>query len=483
MQLITGLLGQDAHQVMDIPRIAVIGGQSDQRTQGQWYSYSLLDFAGLSRSELQQLLRDDHDMLKFSKNILCIDIKDPHATDLSFIDLPGLIQNEDLEVVDLVKHLAVSNITNESTIILVTIPVTDEMENQLAFRLAREADPEGKRTVVSVGAGVLTKPDNLRDGDVGARERWKDVIEGKSHQLKHGYYCVRLPDDAQRQRNIKPIEAKEFARTFFTSSAPWSQLGPADRRRLGVPNLVSDLSRPLIPLSSPLISERHIAWEHLGYIPFEAPKKLLEASIKLWEVLSRMCLESAFSTLGVTLEGLVKKYFSQFTRIDAAVQNVVRTELEEIRDIAANDVRRTLQQEHWPFWTQNDHYFECTKLKSSVSIQARQTQELQALAALGYESICAEDFHRLWPPDRYEEELRVMAGARAYFQVAYKRIIDHIPMTIEHSMNQPFADNLHAALLSALDIASSVIQDGIVERGPRHSEKQGGAGADEGASR
>lgn len=65
---------------------------------------------------------------------------------------------------------------------------------------------------------------------------------------------------------------------------------------------------------------RHIAWEHLGYIPFEAPKKLLEASIKLWEVLSRMCLESAFSTLGVTLEGLVKKYFSQFTRIDAAVQ-------------------------------------------------------------------------------------------------------------------------------------------------------------------
>lgn len=127
----------------------------------------------------------------------------------------------------------------------------------------------------------------------------------------------------------------------------------------------------------------------------------------------------------------------------------MRTELEEIRDIAANDVRRTLQQEHWPFWTQNDHYFECTKLKwravynttrnrpgeispdapytsnyaaprSSVSIQARQTQELQALAALGYESICAEDFHRLWPPDRYEEELRVMAGARAYFQVAYK---------------------------------------------------------------
>lgn len=49
----------------------------------------LSDFAGLSRSELQQLQRDDHDMLKFSKNIVCIDIKDPHATDLSFIDLPG----------------------------------------------------------------------------------------------------------------------------------------------------------------------------------------------------------------------------------------------------------------------------------------------------------------------------------------------------------------------------------------------------------
>lgn len=48
------------------------------------------DFEGLSRSQLQQLQHDDHDMLKFSKNIVCIDIKDPNATDLSFIDLPGM---------------------------------------------------------------------------------------------------------------------------------------------------------------------------------------------------------------------------------------------------------------------------------------------------------------------------------------------------------------------------------------------------------
>ena len=40
-------------------------------------------------NKTEQELRDIRSRLKFSKNSVCIDIKDPDATVLSFVDLPG----------------------------------------------------------------------------------------------------------------------------------------------------------------------------------------------------------------------------------------------------------------------------------------------------------------------------------------------------------------------------------------------------------
>ena len=133
--------------------------------------------------------------------------------------------------------------------------LADEMENQLASRLAREVDPEGQRTIGMCAAastsgdslstcvfpiGVLTKPDNLRSGDLGALARWVDVLQGNSNKLTHGYYCVRLPDDAERSRNITRAEAERIEHEFFETRDPWKEL--ANRRRLGIPQFVSELS-------------------------------------------------------------------------------------------------------------------------------------------------------------------------------------------------------------------------------------------------
>ena len=46
-------------------------------------------FFGKTRQELQRDVLNDKKMLKFSKNVVVLDIKDPDATDLCFIDLPG----------------------------------------------------------------------------------------------------------------------------------------------------------------------------------------------------------------------------------------------------------------------------------------------------------------------------------------------------------------------------------------------------------
>ncbi|KAH7883417.1 P-loop containing nucleoside triphosphate hydrolase protein, partial [Phlebopus sp. FC_14] len=194
--------------------------------------------------------------LKFSRNVVSIAIEDPDVTDLSFVDVPGkliistlpcrsligmsgLIQNEDQEVIDLVRNLVVEYIGRPNTIILTTIPMSDDMENQLSVRLAREADPDGERTI-----GVLTKPDTIGEGAINARQRWIDVIEGREHHLRHGYYCVRLPDDAQRAQNLSRAAMQTIAAQFFETTPPWSEV--ADRRRFGISGFVADISNLLI---------------------------------------------------------------------------------------------------------------------------------------------------------------------------------------------------------------------------------------------
>jgi hypothetical protein len=81
--------------------------------------------------------------LKFSRNAVCVDIQDPAAAELSFIDLPGefcnafclgrilsapagLIQNETPEMVKIVEDLVRENIRGNKCLILVTIPMSGE---------------------------------------------------------------------------------------------------------------------------------------------------------------------------------------------------------------------------------------------------------------------------------------------------------------------------------------------------------------------
>jgi hypothetical protein len=92
--------------------------------------------------------------------------------------------------------------------------------------------------------GVLTKPDTLTKGSTGGREKWKAVLEGREIVTTHGYYCVRLPDDDERERKITPLEAQRNAAHFFDTTAPWDKM--VDRTRFGIPNFVSSISALLV---------------------------------------------------------------------------------------------------------------------------------------------------------------------------------------------------------------------------------------------
>ncbi|EIN04160.1 hypothetical protein PUNSTDRAFT_138885 [Punctularia strigosozonata HHB-11173 SS5] len=586
---------------------AILNPQEDYRT-----------FQGRSTQDI----RDYPNMLKFSRNMVCVNIMDPDATDLSFVDLPGLIQNASDSDVKLVRDLVEVNIRGESTLILVTIPASDEMENQLAVRLARQADPLGKRTI-----GIITKPDTLTRGATSARQKWKAVLEGKSHTLKHGYYCVRLPDDDERARGISRDEADKIATDFFDSTAPWDEIVVNQRTRFGVPNFISNMSHLLMGviesalpkvkadvnrLSIENLSQRvalpqHLAsdpatellrmmtgfcseiravvhgenhddmrlvqsnralyaifrkavratapdfrpfenhtryqlpplqegpefddefverdvgvpvmdlwavrsvvrqsigWELQNNVPFAAKKKIIQGITALWNTPAVACFDAVFAGLEGFVQGLIEKYYGPFDRLRDWMSVAVDRLIGECREAAIQVVLSLLKLEHSPLYTQNDYYIEDARQKwlahfhevrkdrhlytrraaparakpgnpydtddtdededevVGMRYESSDQSALMALAKRGYEGLKTNDLKRLHPQDDFGNELIVMADVRAYFQVAYKRVIDYVPLAIEHALNQAFAESLQDQLFAALDFSSADALDRFKE--------------------
>jgi hypothetical protein len=90
----------------------------------------------------------------------------------------------------------------------------------------------------------MTKPDMLTFCSDKMRELWLDVLEGRCQPLRHGYYCTRQPDDAERAKCISSTEARTREADFFASTMPWAE--SSNQSRLGTPNLVGTLSGLLV---------------------------------------------------------------------------------------------------------------------------------------------------------------------------------------------------------------------------------------------
>lgn len=84
---------------------------------------------------------------------------------LTLVDLPGITkvpvgdQPEDIE--DKIYELIVSFISNPNSLILAVTPATTDLATSEALKLAREVDPEGRRTLA-----VITKLDLMDAGNL-----------------------------------------------------------------------------------------------------------------------------------------------------------------------------------------------------------------------------------------------------------------------------------------------------------------------------
>ncbi|XP_072935063.1 dynamin isoform X5 [Epargyreus clarus] len=260
------------HMSLDLPQIAVVGGQSAGK------SSVLENFVGRDflprgsgivtrRPLILQLINGNTEYAEFlhckgkkftdfnevrgeieaetdrvtgsNKGISPVPINlrvySPNVLNLTLIDLPGLtkvpIGDQPIDIEQQIKGMIFQFIRRESCLILAVTPANTDLANSDALKLAKEVDPQGLRTI-----GVITKLD-LMDEGTDAR----DVLENKLLPLRRGYIGVvnRSQKDIDGRKDISAALAAE--RKFFLSHPSYRHI--ADR--LGTPYLQRVLNQQL----------------------------------------------------------------------------------------------------------------------------------------------------------------------------------------------------------------------------------------------
>ena len=178
---------------------------------------------------------EDYLQVKFSPNIIRLDISGQGLPNLSFYDLPGVINVSDTPeegyLVNLVKNLVKDYVQAEDSINLLAIPMTDDPANSSASQLIRELKAEA-RTL-----GVLTKPDRRQIGE--AMDQWSQILNGARFCLGLGYYVVKNNPDP----SVDHATARAEENHFFSTEDPWADL--PDQSRFGTLKLQTALSQLL----------------------------------------------------------------------------------------------------------------------------------------------------------------------------------------------------------------------------------------------
>jgi GTPase SAR1 family protein len=175
--------------------------------------------------------------VKFSPNIIRLDIQGPEYCNISFTDLPGIITMSEVKserfLVDVVANLMKENIKRRNCIIILTLPMTTDVENSTAFAMIRDHSAE-ERTL-----GVLTKPDRVQSQ--AALTRWQEMLlDNSSFRLGHGFHAVMMHPDVALSR-----EAVLDQENAFFDRAEWQVMKSTTPENLGIPSLTLRLEKLL----------------------------------------------------------------------------------------------------------------------------------------------------------------------------------------------------------------------------------------------
>ncbi|KAI9894518.1 MAG: hypothetical protein M1814_001872 [Vezdaea aestivalis] len=127
----------------------------------------------------------------FCQDILRIEVAGPQCSQLTLVDLPGLIhvrnKSQTAADIELVRSLVCQYMKNPRSIILAIITAKNDYANQIVLQHAKKHDPRENRTM-----GIITKPDTLlRNSE---SEKIINLAQNKEIQLKLGWHVLKNID-------------------------------------------------------------------------------------------------------------------------------------------------------------------------------------------------------------------------------------------------------------------------------------------------
>ncbi|XP_048319684.1 phragmoplastin DRP1E-like [Ziziphus jujuba] len=147
-----------------------------------------------------------------------LSIYSPNVVNLTLIDLPGLtkvaVEGQAESIVQDIENMVRSYVEKPNCIILAITPANQDIATSDAIKISREVDPTGERTF-----GVLTKLD-LMDKGTNALE----VLEGRSYRLQHPWVGIVNRSQADINKNMDMIAARQREREFFVTNPDYGHL-------------------------------------------------------------------------------------------------------------------------------------------------------------------------------------------------------------------------------------------------------------------
>jgi hypothetical protein len=217
-----------------------------------------------------------------------------------------------------------------------------------------------------------------------------------------------------------------------------------------------------------------IGWELPGHVPFEATEKLILNITNRWEEPSIECFNDIFAICSDFLKTLTAQHFGQFKLLEKHVmlvrpqptlfpgwlikvyenRSIIRTEIKMCKTETLRTLGKILELEKTPMFTQNTDFLTAETNKwLSIYINPSVDVSYHHLPTVNSNTV--------------DDAILVMAKVHAYFQVAHKvspglwlisdgwltglqRIVDYVPLTIEHELNQALSLSLPKTLLDSL---------------------------------
>lgn len=212
-----------------------------------------------------------------------------------------------------------------------------------------------------------------------------------------------------------------------------------------------------------------------GHYPFVVQTSYILTFTEKWHTPAKILCRSVYGVLTELINRLITEHFGSFgqqlleQRVRVCVQEHLKKQLEQTEA----RIEWLVKLEALPY-TLNTHYLsDYTEKFLAYYKGARSKQEhgaltsalesshstvseiLSGLNTVGISGVQGEDLAKLLPADRMEASLRIMADVRAYFQVAYKRFADNVPLAIDYDLVRGVDRGLLATLSERLGIYGS----------------------------